>query len=486
MADKEYSQYDSFTIPGHWWLPGEMSKVAGELSYDNGHLTLSLFGAFHETTGETVFDHRPDELEVDVIHGESVSLQPITAFKAFYTSWHPTARNSQLIGPGEINSSTLHVHAVLVGEHLLNLEDQRYLKCRIQLCNLEAWLGDFPFKTSNLTKDGFKMEYIRPKKREYQVPDPLNHLQIVSSWRSSGVPPVNRYEVVHRSNILVKPSVPQPLEWYSGIIGTLQQLLTLLAGKPMQTEREWLYADDDEHGSLVYYNRHNSNPSKDYGPIDFLLRLTDVENYFSDILYVWLTKREKIQHAVNIFFSSLREPGSFLESRFLPMIQALEVYARADERQTYIDPKEYADTRPRIESAIPTDIDKELRSAIVSKLLYANEYSLRRRLRQLIGTLKPETKKLFCRDEKDFIEGVIATRNYLTHYSNDSCRILKGGDLHWATVKLRTMFQIILLKWIGLPETLIFERAQKDFSLSREREQWKNVTELGVSVRGNH
>jgi len=182
-----------------------------------------------------------------------------------------------------------------------------------------------------------------------------------------------------------------------------------------------------------------------------------------------------------LFFSSLREPGAFLETRFLPMIQALEVYARADKQQTYVDPKEYGETLPRIESEIPIDIDKELRSAIIRKLQYANEYSLRTRLRRIIETLQPETVKLFCKDAEAFVGGVVDTRNYLTHYSKDSYRVLQGIDLHWATVKLRTMFSLILLRWIGLPETLIRERAQADYSLGRERKQWTNARESGMS-----
>ncbi len=39
------------------------------------------------------------------------------------------------------------------------------------------------------------------------------------------------------------------------------------------------------------------------------------------------------------------------------------------------------------------------------------------------------------------------------------------------------MFSVILLKWIGLPEMLIRERAQEDFSLSQEREQWTTAGE---------
>jgi hypothetical protein len=480
MADKEYSQYDSFTVPGHWWLPGKTDRVAGELRYDAGDLTLRLFGAFHKTEGNTPFDHRPEELEVDVIHGESFSLKPITAFKAFYTSWRSSERDFWSTKPAEMNSSALRVHAVLIGKHLQNLQHQRYAKCRIQLHNLEGWLADSPFKHSDHTADGWNTQYVRPKIREYELPAPFNLLQIKSSTCGSSMPPMNRYEIVHQSNVFVEPSAPQPHQWYADVVGVLQQLLTLLAGKLMQTEREWLYADKDSNGSLLYYNRHNIDQKEDYGPIDFLFRYPDVEDYFSNILSVWLTKRDTIRHAVNLFFSSLREPGAFLETRFLPMVQVLEVYARADEQQTYIDPKQYAETRPRIESAIPTDIDKELRSAIIRKLEYANEYSLRTRLRRLVETLQPETAKLFCKDAKAFVGGVVDTRNYLTHYSMDSGRVLQGMDLHWATVKLQTMFSLILLKWIGLPETLIRERAQADYALGREREQWATARESGI------
>jgi hypothetical protein len=263
-------------------------------------------------------------------------------------------------------------------------------------------------------------------------------------------------------------------------VGELGQLFTLLAGKVIQSEREWLYSPEDTDGSLLYYNRHNIDQKDNYGPIDFLFRYPNVEDYFSNILSTWLTRRDTIQHALNLFFSSLREPGVFLETRFLPMIQALEVYTRADEQQTYIDPQEYADIRPRIESAIPTDIDKDLRSAIIRRLEYANEYSLRTRLRRLIETLQPETVKLFCLDPKAFVGGVVDTRNYLTDYSDVPCRVLGSMDLHWATVKLRTMFSIILLKWIGLPEALICEHASRDYSLGRERRQWTNASEAGV------
>lgn len=40
----QHSQYDSFVVAGHWWLPGQAEQIAGELHYEAGKLSLRLFG----------------------------------------------------------------------------------------------------------------------------------------------------------------------------------------------------------------------------------------------------------------------------------------------------------------------------------------------------------------------------------------------------------------------------------------------------------
>ena len=42
MIEESHSQDDPFTIKGHWWLPGSSHKVAGDLIYDVGEMTLVL------------------------------------------------------------------------------------------------------------------------------------------------------------------------------------------------------------------------------------------------------------------------------------------------------------------------------------------------------------------------------------------------------------------------------------------------------------
>jgi hypothetical protein len=142
----------------------------------------------------------------------------------------------------------------------------------------------------------------------------------------------------------------------------------------------------------------------------------------------------------------------------------------------------YDQVLPQIRSVIPLDIDANLRKAIVDRLAYANECSLRTRLKRLIKALEPATSELFCCDPQQFVSGVVETRNYLTHYSSSTRRVLQSLDLHWATLKLRTMFSIVLLKHLGLAETLIRDRVRADYTLSREREEWTNADESGTAI----
>ena len=46
----DYSQDQSFTIKGYWWLPESEIRVAGDLFYSEDDITLSLYGGLSEAT----------------------------------------------------------------------------------------------------------------------------------------------------------------------------------------------------------------------------------------------------------------------------------------------------------------------------------------------------------------------------------------------------------------------------------------------------
>ncbi len=70
---------------------------------------------------------------------------------------------------------------------------------------------------------------------------------------------------------------------------------------------------------------------------------------------------------------------------------------------------------------IPQDVDNGFRQSLIEgKLKFANEYSLRKRLLELIDRIAPNVPVGFLASKegtREFISKVCDTRNYLTHYS---------------------------------------------------------------------
>ncbi len=479
MNFKKYTQYDTFTIQGHWWLPSGGERVPGELCYRDGELELRLFGGLHASTGETPFNRRPAEREVNVIHGETLDHEPITIANAFYTSWRSANRNFWSTEPSVLSDSTLHVHAVLIGIHTPGLNEKRFTACRIQIPNIEEWLGDRPFKFDSRTK-GCGIRYTYPRERAVNLVPPYRRLRITPSYQPSGVPPVNRREIVHRTNFTLEATAPENLQFYAATTAAVERLLSLLVGQVVQTDRQWLRGEEGE--ALLFFNRTNIPPNDSLGPVHCLFGYQDVQRCFRKLLVRWLTQADDIQNTLNLFFSSVWQPGSFLETRFLPMIQCIEVYSQSVKLPTFVKPEVFAQIRDEVVESLPKKIDHQLRSAIESKLASANQYTLKERLLHLTNTMPKEMVELFCIDPENFWSGVVQTRNYLTHYPKRYKRALQGMDLHWATTKLRTAFELMLLRWSGLPDKLICEHGQKNLAWSRQRQQWQAANERGAPI----
>lgn len=146
MTTRNHSQDERFTIRGHWWLPGSTHKVAGDLIYGVGDLSLALYGGLNDAVVADLFSIKPEHTEFPAIHGESLDGKPITSLISFYTAWKPDLR-TLLVRPNTrvaLLSSRLTCHAMIEGSHLSSPDDG-FTKCRIEVPDLETWLGDSPF-----------------------------------------------------------------------------------------------------------------------------------------------------------------------------------------------------------------------------------------------------------------------------------------------------------------------------------------------------
>lgn len=135
----------------------------------------------------------------------------------------------------------------------------------------------------------------------------------------------------------------------------------------------------------------------------------------------------------------------YLNLKFLSMVQALESYHRRAVSNKELPEDDHKERVARIMNAAPSEHKKWLKE----KLNYSNEPRLRERLKDLSDTFHVTIKNLIP-DRKYFINKVIDTRNYMTHYDEDlKEKSAKEIELFIITEQLRSIVEMCLMKEIG-------------------------------------
>jgi hypothetical protein len=106
-------------------------------------------------------------------------------------------------------------------------------------------------------------------------------------------------------------------------------------------------------------------------------------------------------------------------------------------------------------SAIPLELSDEFKVSLREKMKWFNEYSLRKRLKELLcrnwGIYRPYVGIL-----NEFVGAVVDTRNYHTHYGEElEERAKSGNDLFIITEKLKMILEICLLVEMGISDEKI-------------------------------
>jgi hypothetical protein len=118
----------------------------------------------------------------------------------------------------------------------------------------------------------------------------------------------------------------------------------------------------------------------------------------------------------------------------------------------------YAD----IKELIGTVSDDDFKESLVQKIQYLNEYSLRKRLADIL-TRFDSIIAIFVSDKAALINDAVATRNYLTHFSERLKERAKfGGSLYTLCTRLQHILEICLMAEIGIPEAKITELIRRN------------------------
>lgn len=439
-----------FEEAGFWWLPDEPSKkMAGTLTYEQnkgGRLKLMLESEMPRLPGSTL-------LHYEMIHGKTSTGRKLTLLDChdLDSGW----------SSGGIETRDLHTQLIYDG-FLLPLDSKEFIQ-RAWVCfrYLNRWLTLSGIDVSRgETLSDVSIQYRRPQPVTLTINDDLRLTLHMSAKIPFGASSDGQMRVQEYASVELNPSQPKSFDYFEEKIRILHDFLSVACqclavpesvrveanfGAKTLSSGRTEYPAADVHYQFIYSDNSKEPP----GRLDCLFEYPDVKDQFGVMLNNWFAKADKLNVVRSLYLSSQYAGNKFLESEFLAIIQAAEVYHRRFKGGNYIDKPIFKSILPKMIAAIPDDAEKDFKDSSISRLGHLNEYSLRTRLEKL-SEEHQEIVSLFDQHATATLRYAAKLRNALTHYTDDPYdnldfpAVIRGTDL------IRLLLEMSFLDEMGI------------------------------------
>ncbi|SMC02108.1 hypothetical protein SAMN00768000_0321 [Sulfobacillus thermosulfidooxidans DSM 9293] len=416
---------NDFEISGLWWMPTNPKiKWFGTVIFKHDAIIRTELWADHDLCDK-----------FDVLHGLSQNGERITLFDLTYPNKH-TGFSQQDI----IISASYATKYVVIGDHISS--DIVFNVISVHYTYVEQWIRQPISPSSSLA----------------------NILSINCGYSSTlGA----HIEICRTQSISTSLTTwTKMLEWtiqfsfdqghkYDELLQTvfdMANLLTVLFGLavyPVYVEIKLKNAQ-----SLTVYS--STIPKKildDVHPSSFVVPFCDFMACASTIVPTWFDNLNVYRPVIGLYTATLFG-SQFSEFNFLAIIQALEGYHRRKyPEKKYMDDDAYTRVIASWLSQLPVSLKQPHKDSLKTRIKYGNEYSLRTRFKKLFTIItQSETEAIVSNyGETRFIEKVIDTRNYLTHYTQElTVRAAQGKELIHLTKRLRVFLLLLILKDLNI------------------------------------
>ncbi len=446
-----------FEYKGEWWLPESPNKkIIGLIKFDpyNGGI-LELYGSFKD------FNNLKQNTYFEIINGQIFGGRMITLCKCY-------ASHFSFDGRGSLESR-FYVNYILIGEIFTRYKDIVFNKLRIHYAYFDEWLEitSFYFKKEQDPQrqhKGISLVYKYPKEIEIKLND--FKLNIIFEYSHD----LKRYEIHIKQKTMIEivPNEKVHLDVYlTDLSYNIQNFISFGIGKAtfpleligiLKNKASKLDEIQDQNNIEIYYRNNNYTEEIEFiHPDKYLFTVKDIEPNFKKCFITWIKKAEMLKSVYDLYFAILYNPNMYIEHQFLTLIQAIEAYHRRIFNGKYLTEEKFSSILKQLHQCIPDQIPQNFKEKIKNSLHYLNEFSLRKRLKELLKDCK-KIIELPIKNQDKFISDVVSTRNYLIHYDKQLEKIAKrGNELYYLIQLLTTITQLLLLKELELLEEKISE-----------------------------
>lgn len=454
---------EEYKKSGYFWLPdNEGKKIPGTLTIsDGGDIELEVVGLFDESIKAL---NGEDDLSRIIGHVEKDGL--ITLENCFY-------RNKN-IAFGGISKSLVCVNQVLSGFAYEKDEVVTFNTVSFSIEGLNEWLGisgiavsygtDYTTATISYTpqdeiiynlNNGFKLHvYFRytlpgfPNKTEAKITQQAYFK--LSSDEAKELP--DFIKTLNQITYLLCFAVDAPVT-ISDVSATSNEIVTEVAdGKKKPVPIKVYYSSFPFSEEMPKIDTHR-----------MLFRFGQIRGNAEDIINNWLEAYSIIKPALGLYFSAVTGTHKYLDGKFLALAQGLETYHRRTSSETLMERGQFRKLVATLLCLAP----KEHRRWLHGRLSHGNEINLGQRIQRIIEPYKSYLGN--SKERKKLIRGIVNTRNYLTHYSEElEKESVKGVDLWVLCQKMEAIFQLHLLQQLGFTESEIQGILTKNYKLKQK------------------
>ena len=441
---------EEYKKSGYFWLPdNESKKIPGTLTIsDGGSIELEVVGLFDESIKSL---NGEDDLSRIIGHVEKDGL--ITLEKCFY--------KKKNIAFGGISKSLVHVNQVLSGVAYEKNEAVTFNTVSFSVEGLNEWLGITGIVVSY--EDDYKSATISYTPQEEIVYNLSNDfkLHIYFGYTLPGFPNTTEAKITQQAYFKLSSDKAKELPDFIATLHQITYLLCFAVGETVtisdvsatssEIETEVSDGKKDLYLLRVYYP---SLPfSKEMPKIDshkMLFQFGQVRENAEVIINNWLEAYSIIRPALGLYFSAVTGTHKYLDGKFLALAQGLETYHRRTSSETLMERGKFRKLIATLLCLAP----KEHRKWLRGRLFHGNEINLGKRIKKIIEPYKSYLGN--SKERNKLIRGIVNTRNYLTHYSEElEKESVKGADLWVLCQKMEAIFQLHLLQQLGFTETEI-------------------------------
>ena len=422
---------------GSWWLPEKPSTIiTGSLQFEaNGRMTLELLGALTDAK-------QPRPQSVPLILGKSTEGESITLYGCIQTNTS--------FGIEGVRTSTFYVVGVLIGAYFQRPESIVFGSIAVTFPQLDNWIGasgagvDFPDRQT----------LVITKKSSPLVTAALRDAKISIAFQFAEYIGNDAISVKYVPSITIEMTNEIQLRKLLDLLYHLRNFFALAVCHPVYpesidgfTEAQRVILPDGKSYrppiKIVYHGVNWGVPHESVNIRGMLFELGAVRGEFESLLKNWFDKTQLLEPVFDMYFGTMYNPGMYLQHKLLSLVQCVESYHRRALRNCELPPDQ---AEKRIQDILKAAPD-EYKEWLKNKLRYSNELTLRKRLQELVSAYS----FLEFDDGDQFIDDVINTRNYLTHYDEDLKELAANPEkLSRLAMRLSVLTEAILLTELGL------------------------------------